>query len=99
MNLTPEQLGKGARLLKDDLEKAAEAVDAIKNPAALMKGSSAAFSQVLKIENAGKGETWGEKLVRLALQDAAQNKENAATFKIIAGNGQNQNNMVIAQIP
>ena len=98
-NLTPEQLGKGARLLKDDLEKAVGAMEELKNPAALMQGSSAAFSQVLKIQNAGKGETWGDKLVRLAQQDAAQNKENAATFKIIAGNGQNQNNMVIAQIP
>jgi len=97
-NLTPEQLGKGARFLREDLEKAAGAVDDIRNPAALMKGSSAAFSQVLKIQNAGTGETWGDKLVRLAQQDAAQNKENAATFKIIAGNGQNQGNMVIAAI-
>jgi hypothetical protein len=97
-NLTPEQLGKGARFLREDLEKAAGAVDDIRNPAALMKGSSAAFSQVLKIQNAGTGETWGDKLVRLAQQDAAQNKENAATFKIIAGNGLNQGNMVIAAI-
>lgn len=97
-NLTPEQLGKGARFLREDLEKAAGAVDDIRNPAALMNGSSAAFSQVLKIQNAGTGETWGDKLVRLAQQDAAQNKENAATFKIIAGNGQNQGNIVIAAI-
>ena len=97
-NLTPEQLGKGARVLKEDLEKSVGAMEALKNPGALMQGSSAAFSQVLKIQNAGKGEAWGEKLVRLAQQDAAQNKENAATFKIIAGNGQNQNNMVIAAI-
>lgn len=99
MPLTATQFGKGAKFLADELERSVGAMEVLKNPAALMQGSSAAFSQVLKIQNAGKGEAWGDKLVRIAQQDAAQNKENAATFKIIAGNGQNQNNMVIAQIP
>jgi hypothetical protein len=97
-NLTPEQLGKGAKFLTDELEKSVGAMEELKNPGALMQGSSAAFSQVLKIQNAGKGETAAEKLLRLQQQAFAQQQAQTALQQQIAAATMNQANMVIAAI-
>ena len=69
LSITPNA-GKALaqRGLADELERSVGAMEELKNPAALMQGSAAAFSQVLKIQNAGKGETAAEKLLRIQQQ-------------------------------
>lgn len=97
-NLTPEQFAAGATFLANELEKSVGAMEALKNPGALMQGSSAAFSQVLKIQNAGQGETAAEKLLRLQQQAFAQQQAQTALQQQIAAATMNQANMVIAAI-
>ena len=97
-NLTPEQFAAGATFLANELEKSVGAMEALKNPGALMQGSAAAFSQVLKIQNAGQGETAAEKLLRLQQQAFAQQQAQTALQQQIAAATMNQANMVIAAI-
>ena len=92
------QYAQGAAFLADELERAVGAMEALKNPGALMQGSAAAFSQVLKIQNAGKGETAAEKLLRLQQQAFAQQQAQTALQQQIAAATMNQANMVIAAI-
>jgi hypothetical protein len=98
MPLTAAQFGKGAAALADELERAVGAVEALKNPGALMQGSAAAFSQVLKIQNQGKGETAGERLLRIQQQALAQQAAQTALQQQIAAATANQGNMIIANI-
>lgn len=92
MPLTAAQFGKGAKFLADELERSVGAMEALKNPGALMQGSSAAFSQVLKIQNAGKGETAAERLLRIQqqalAQGAAQLAEQKANTSAVLNQGQ-----------
>ena len=94
----PDLFAAGAAKLTEELEKSVGAMEALKNPGALMQGSSAAFSQVLKIQNAGKGETAAEKLLRLQQQAFAQQQAQTALQQQIAAATMNQANMVIAAI-
>jgi len=97
-NLSPEQLGKGAKFLTDELEKSVGAMEELKNPGALMKGSAAAFSQVLKIQNANGGESAADKLLRIQQQALTQQAAQTALQQQIAAATMNQANMVIAAI-
>jgi hypothetical protein len=94
----PDLFAAGAAQLTAELEKSVGAMEALKNPGALMQGSSAAFSQVLKIQNAGKGETAAEKLLRLQQQAFAQQQAQTALQQQIAAATMNQANMVLANI-
>ena len=94
----PDLFAAGAAQLTAELEKSVGAMEALKNPGALMQGSSAAFSQVLKIQNAGQGETAAEKLLRLQQQAFAQQQAQTALQQQIAAATMNQANMVIAAI-
>ena len=94
----PDLFAAGAAQLTAELEKSVGAMEALKNPGALMQGSAAAFSQVLKIQNAGKGETAAEKLLRLQQQAFAQQQAQTALQQQIAAATMNQANMVIAAI-
>lgn len=94
----PDLFAAGAAQLTAELERSVGAMEALKNPGALMQGSAAAFSQVLKIQNAGKGETAAEKLLRLQQQAFAQQQAQTALQQQIAAATMNQANMVIAAI-
>lgn len=94
----PDLFAAGAAQLTAELERSVGAMEALKNPGALMQGSAAAFSQVLKIQNAGQGETAAEKLLRLQQQAFAQQQAQTALQQQIAAATMNQANMVIAAI-
>lgn len=94
----PDLFAAGAAQLTAELEKSVGAMEALKNPGALMQGSAAAFSQVLKIQNAGKGETAAEKLLRIQQQALTQQAAQTALQQQIAAATMNQANMVIAAI-
>ena len=94
----PDLFAAGAAQLADELERSVGAVEALKNPGALMQGSAAAFSQVLKIQNQGKGETAGERLLRIQQQALAQQAAQTALQQQIAAATANQGNMIIANI-
>jgi len=94
----PDLFAAGAAQLTAELEKSVGAMEALKNPGALMQGSAAAFSQVLKIQNAGQGETAAEKLLRLQQQAFAQQQAQTALQQQIAAATMNQANMVLANI-
>ena len=94
----PDLFAAGAAQLATELERSVGAMEELKNPGALMQGSAAAFSQVLKIQNAGKGETAAEKLLRLQQQAFAQQQAQTALQQQIAAATMNQANMVIAAI-
>lgn len=64
--LGPGGFALGAAQLADELERAVGAAEAIKNPGALVAGSSAFASQVLKINNQTGSETAQQRLERLA---------------------------------
>jgi hypothetical protein len=94
----PDLFAVGAAKLADELERSVGAVEALKNPGALMQGSSAAFSQALKIQNAGKGETAAEKLLRIQQQAFSQQQAQTALQQQIAAATMNQANMIVANI-
>ena len=98
MPLTAAQFGKGAKFLADELERSVGAMEALKNPGALMQGSSAAFSQVLKIQNANGGESASDRLLRL--QQRAEEKDTARNnyLAAIAAASANQAQMNIFQV-
>jgi hypothetical protein len=73
-------------------------MEALKNPGALMQGSAAAFSQVLKIQNAGKGETAAERLLRIQQQALAQGAAQLAAQQAIGAAVANQANMIVGNI-
>ena len=64
----PDLFAAGAAKLTEELERSVGAMEALKNPGALMQGSSAAFSQVLKIQNANGGESAADRLLRIQQQ-------------------------------
>ena len=97
-NLTPEQLGKGARFLTEELEKSVGAMEALKNPGALMQGSSAAFSQVLKIQNANGSESAADRSLRVQQQALEQQRVATEYAKAIAAGVANQNQMNLVQL-
>ena len=99
MPLTAAQFGKGAAFLANELERAVGAMEALKNPGALMQGSSAAFSQVLKIQNAKGGESAAERLLRIQQTALEQQRVQTEYARATAAAMANQANMVIAQIP
>ena len=92
------QYAQGAAFLADELERAVGAMEALKNPGALMQGSAAAFSQVLKIQNAGKGETAAERLLRIQQQALAQGAAQLAAQQAIGAAVANQANMIVGNI-
>ena len=94
----PDLFAVGAAKLADELERSVGAVEALKNPGALMQGSAAAFSQALKIQNAGKGETAAEKLLRIQQQAFSQQQAQTALQQQIAAATMNQANMIVANI-
>ena len=94
----PDLFAAGAAQLADELERSVGAMEELKNPGALMQGSAAAFSQALKIQNAGKGETAAEKLLRLQQQAFAQQQAQTALQQQIAAATMNQANMIVANI-
>jgi hypothetical protein len=96
-NLTPEQLGKGAKFLTDELEKSVGAMEELKNPGALMQGSSAAFSQVLKIQNANGSESAAERSLRVQQQALEQQRVATEYAKATAAGVANQNQMNLVQ--
>jgi hypothetical protein len=96
--VNPAQYAQGAAFLADELERAVGAMEALKNPGALMQGSAAAFSQVLKIQNAGKGETAAERLLRIQQQALAQGAAQLAAQQAIGAAVANQANMIVGNI-
>jgi len=94
----PDLFAAGAAQLTAELEKSVGAMEELKNPGALMQGSAAAFSQVLKIQNAGQGETAADKLLRIQQQALTQQAAQTALQQQIAAATMNQANMVIAAI-
>jgi hypothetical protein len=94
----PDLFAAGAAQLTAELERSVGAMEELKNPGALMQGSAAAFSQLLKIQNAGKGETAAEKLLRLQQQAFAQQQAQTALQQQIAAATMNQANMIVANI-
>jgi hypothetical protein len=94
----PDLFAAGAAQLTAELERSVGAMEELKNPGALMQGSAAAFSQALKIQNAGKGETAAEKLLRLQQQAFAQQQAQTALQQQIAAATMNQANMIVANI-
>jgi hypothetical protein len=94
----PDLFAAGAAQLADELERSVGAMEALKNPGALMQGSAAAFSQVLKIQNAGKGETAAERLLRIQQQALAQGAAQLAAQQAIGAAVANQANMIVGNI-
>jgi hypothetical protein len=94
----PDLFAAGAAQLTAELEKSVGAMEELKNPGALMKGSAAAFSQVLKIQNANGGESAADKLLRIQQQALTQQAAQTALQQQIAAATMNQGNMVIAAI-
>jgi len=94
----PDLFAAGAAQLTAELEKSVGAMEELKNPGALMQGSSAAFSQALKIQNANGGESATDRLIRL--QQRAEEKDTARNnyLAAIAAATSNQANMVVANI-
>lgn len=95
--LTKAQFAKGAAALADELERSVGAMEALKNPGALMQGSAAAFSQVLKIQNAGQGETAAEKLNRITTRALEIHRQQLEMQKAIAAATANAAKIVQAQ--
>ena len=94
----PDLFAAGAAQLTAELERSVGAMEELKNPGALMQGSAAAFSQALKIQNAGKGETAAEKLLRIQQQAFSQQQAQTALQQQIAAATMNQANMIVANI-
>jgi hypothetical protein len=94
----PDLFAAGAAQLANELEKSVGAMEELKNPGALMQGSAAAFSQVLKIQNAGKGETAAERLLRIQQQALAQGAAQLAAQQAIGAAVANQANMIVGNI-
>jgi hypothetical protein len=94
----PDLFAAGAAQLADELERSVGAMEELKNPAALMQGSAAAFSQVLKIQNANGGESASDRLLRL--QQRAEEKDTARNnyLAAIAAASANQAQMNIFQV-
>lgn len=92
----PDLFAAGAAQLADELEKAVGSVEALKNPGALLQGSAAAFSQVLKIQNAGNGENAADRLARIQQQALQQDRARNELLQQIGAAAANQNNLVIA---
>lgn len=94
----PDLFAAGAAQLADELERSVGAMEELKNPGALMQGSAAAFSQVLKIQNAKGGESASDRLLRL--QQRAEEKDTARNnyLAAIAAATANQNQMNIVQV-
>ena len=92
----PDLFAAGAAQLADELEKSVGAVEALKNPGALLAGSAAAFSQVLKIQNAGNGENAADRLARIQQQALQQDRARNELLQQIGAAAANQNNLVIA---
>lgn len=92
----PDLFAAGAAQLADELEKSVGAVEALKNPGALLAGSAAAFSQVLKIQNAGNGENAADRLARIQQQALQQDRARNELLQQIGAATANQNNLVIA---
>jgi hypothetical protein len=94
----PDLFAAGAAQLADELERSVGAMEELKNPGALMQGSAAAFSQVLKIQNAKGGESAADRLLRL--QQRAEEKDTARNnyLAAIAAATANNNQMNIVQV-
>jgi hypothetical protein len=94
----PDLFAAGAAQLADELERSVGAMEELKNPGALMQGSAAAFSQVLKIQNANGGESASDRLLRL--QQRAEEKDTARNnyLAAIAAASANQAQMNIFQV-
>lgn len=92
----PDLFAAGAAQLADELEKSVGAVEALKNPGALLAGSAAAFSQVLKIQNAGGGENAADRLARIQQQALRQDQARNQLLEQIGAAARNQGALVIA---
>jgi hypothetical protein len=94
----PDLFAAGAAQLADELERSVGAMEELKNPAALIKGTAGAFSQVLKIQNAKGGESAADRLLRL--QQRAEEKDTARNnyLAAIAAATANNNAMNIVQV-
>jgi len=98
--LTPAQAGKAARFLREDLEKAAGAMDAIKNPEALQHGTAAAYSDILKIQHGTmQGETVNQLMIRLAKQEEVRAKQDTILLQQIAAKPAPAAPLFIGNIP
>lgn len=92
----PDLFAAGAAQLANELEKSVGAVEALKNPGALLAGSAAAFSQVLKIQNAGGGENAADRLARIQQQALRQDQARNQLLEQIGAAARNQGGLVIA---
>lgn len=89
----PDLFAAGAAKLTEELEKSVGAMEALKNPGALMQGSSAAFSQVLKIQNANGGESAAERLLRIQQQAFEMQRVQTEYARATAAAAANQGNI------
>jgi len=89
----PDLFAAGAAKLAEELERSVGAMEALKNPGALMQGSSAAFSQVLKIQNAKGGESAAERLLRIQQTALEQQRIQTEYARATAAAMANQGNV------
>jgi hypothetical protein len=89
----PDLFAAGAAQLTAELERSVGAMEELKNPGALMKGSAAAFSQVLKIQNANGGESAAERLLRVQQQALEQQRVATEYARATAAAAANQGNV------
>jgi len=93
----PDLFAAGAAQLTAELERSVGAMEELKNPGALMQGSSAAFSQVLKIQNANGGESAADRSLRVQQQALEQQRVATEYAKATAAGVANQNQMNLVQ--
>ena len=93
----PDLFAAGAAKLTEELERSVGAMEALKNPGALMQGSSAAFSQVLKIQNANGSESAADRSLRVQQQALEQQRVATEYAKATAAGVANQNQMNLVQ--
>jgi hypothetical protein len=89
----PDLFAAGAAQLTAELERSVGAMEELKNPGALMQGSSAAFSQVLKIQNANGGESAAERLLRIQQQAFEMQRVQTEYARATAAAAANQGNV------
>jgi hypothetical protein len=89
----PDLFAAGAAQLTAELERSVGAMEELKNPGALMQGSSAAFSQVLKIQNANGGESAAERLLRIQQQAFEMQRVQTEYARATAAAAANQGNI------
>lgn len=94
--ILPDQFAAGATMLADELERAVGSVEELKNPGALLAGSKEAYSQILKIQNQGQGESPQQRLERLAARANELAQQQARTQEQILAATLNNNPVVTA---